>query len=219
MAGIEMTTTRTLGILHGGASYHLRTLADPRVGDRVDRVLYLPELITRALDELDVLLVCDRVHPDLLQRRADAVLDVARRGGTIVVLGEVHAERWIPGLRWEPRPTNFWWWRTGEDPGIRPRNPEHSLWRSLQHRDVTWHFHGLLHPPRGATVLAAVEENGRDSGSILYEDRVSTAGRIVVTTMDPTYHHGSNFMPAASRFLHGLLHWVTQSATLPGGCD
>ncbi|MDQ4025806.1 MAG: hypothetical protein M3217_10015 [Actinomycetota bacterium] len=205
-----MTRTPMTGIIHCGTSYHLRTLADPRVADRVDRELYLPRLTSAALAGLDVLVVCDRVHPGLLQRHADELLDVARRGGTLVVLGEVHAEHWIPGLRWEPRPTNFWWWRTGEDPGIRPRSPEHPLWRSLEHRDVTWHFHGLLHPPSGVTVLAAVEENGRDSGSILYEDRVTTRGRLVVTTMDPTYHHGSNFMPAATRLLHGVLDWVTQ---------
>ncbi len=171
-----MTTTPTTGILHCGTSYHLRTLADPRVAERVDRELYLPRLESAGLADLDVLVVCDRVHPGLLRRHADELLDVARRGGTLVVFGEVHAERWVPGLRWEPRPTNFWWWRTGEDPGIRPRSPEHALWRRLQHRDVTWHFHGLLHPPRGATVLAALEENGGDSGSILYEDRVTTRG-------------------------------------------
>jgi hypothetical protein len=32
--------------------------------------------------------------------------------------------------------------------------------------------------------------------------------------MDPTHHHGSNFMPAATRLLHGLLRWL--AAEPPG---
>ncbi len=203
-----MLSRPRIGVLHGGASYHLRTLADPRVARHVDQPLYLPDLEPAALDGIDVLLVCDRVHPELLRRRAVDVLGVARRGGTLAVLGEVHAERWIPGLSLEPRPTNFLWWRTGDDPGIRPRSPEHPLWSRLRARDVTWHFHGLLHPPPGATPLVVVEEDGRDAGAILYEDRATTRGRLLITTMDPTYHHGSNFMPAASGFLLGLLDWL-----------
>jgi hypothetical protein len=27
--------------------------------------------------------------------------------------------------------------------------------------------------------------------------------------MDPVHHHGSNFMPAATRLLHNLLRWVS----------
>lgn len=133
---------------------------------------------------------------------------MAERGGTLVVLGENRVHEWLPGLEWEPRPTNFWWWRTGEDPGIRVRAPHHSIWRFLTAREVTWHYHGLLHVTAGVTPLAVLEEESREAGVLLYEDRTTTAGRIVVTTLDPIYHHGSNFMPAASGFLRGLLRWL-----------
>ncbi|MFF8581915.1 iron chelate uptake ABC transporter family permease subunit [Streptomyces albidoflavus] len=43
---------------------------------------------------------------------------------------------------------------------------------------------------------------------LLYEDRVSTPGRLLVTTMDPVYHHGSRFMPGATQLLLGLLRWT-----------
>ncbi len=207
--------SRRIGILHGGASYHLRTLQDKRVATIVDRALYLPELAPGTLDSLDVLVVCDRVHPGLLARHADDVLGVARRCGTVAVLGEVHAERWVPGLRFDPRPTNFWWWRTGEDPGIRTRAPGHAIWKHLTTSDVTWHFHGLLHPPPDATALVTFEQDGRETGTLLYEDAATLAGRLLVTTMDPTYHHGSNFMPAASGFLLGLLASLADDADQP----
>ncbi|MDR1647992.1 MAG: hypothetical protein LBR88_08170 [Zoogloeaceae bacterium] len=45
---------------------------------------------------------------------------------------------------------------------------------------------------------------------MFYEDRVSTPGRIFVTTLDPCYHHGSRFMPAASRLLRGFLPWLAR---------
>lgn len=201
-----------IGLLHGGASYHLATLADPVVTEHVAHPLYLPELDTPTarteLDTLDTLIVCDRLHPGLLRRHASMLRGIPERGGTLVVLGEVRAHTWLPGLRWSPRPTNFWWWRTGEDPGIHTHAPDHPIWTHLNTDDVVWHYHGLLHPPAGATALATVREHDRTAGVILFEDRASTPGRLVVTTMDPVHHHGSNFMPAATRLLHGLLRWL-----------
>lgn len=215
-----------IGLLHGGASYHLNTLADVS-----GHPIYLPDLArdTGPLDELDTLVVFDRLHPGLLRRHADALLTIPRRGGTLVVLGEVEAHTWIPGLRWSPRPTNFWWWRTGEDPGIRLHRPDHPIWRHLGPDDVRWHFHGVLHPAPTATALVTADGSDGPAGVLLYEDVFSedvfsegvfsegvldddtagTPGSIVVTTMDPVHHHGSNFMPAASRLLHGLLRWLS----------
>jgi hypothetical protein len=201
-----------IGLLHGGASYHLATLADPVVTEHVAVPVYLPELATPAtrieLDTLDTLVVCDRLHPGLLRRHAEVLRGIPARGGTLVVLGEVEAHTWLPDLRWSPRPTNFWWWRTGDDPGIHSHAPGHPIWTHLNADDVVWHYHGLLHPPAGVTVLASVHEQGRTAGVILYEDVVSTPGRLVVTTMDPVHHHGGNFMPAATRLLHGMMRWL-----------
>ncbi len=33
-----------------------------------------------------------------------------------------------------------------------------------------------------------------DDGVLLYEDEVSISGRLIVTTLDPVYHHGSNLL-------------------------
>lgn len=54
---------------------------------------------------------------------------------------------------------------------------------------------------RGAEVLAT----DRDGLAALYADEVSTPGRLVVTSLDPIYHHGSHFMPATTRFLDRFL--------------
>ena len=198
-----------IGIVHGGASYHLVTLADPRVAGRCDREIYLPRLGPADLVGLDAVIVADRLHPRLLRERAGALRGFAEQGGTLVVLGENDVHTWLPGVDWSPRPTNFWWWLTGDDLGVRSRQPRHPLWEHLGRRAVTWHYHGLLTPPPGAEALVVVEEDGRDAGVLLYDDRVSTAGRILATTLDPTYHHGSNFMPGATQFLYGLHDWLS----------
>jgi hypothetical protein len=53
-------------------------------------------------------------------------------------------------------------------------------------------------------VLAA-----RDGGgAVFYIDRVSTAGTLIVTCLDPLWHFGSYFMPATERFLDGFFPWL-----------
>lgn len=70
--------------------------------------------------------------------------------------------------------------------------------------DMTWHHHGHFTPAPGAVSLV----DHVDGGSIFYDDRVSTRGRMLVTSLDPFYHHGSHFMPTTTRFLDGFLPWL-----------
>jgi hypothetical protein len=64
-------------------------------------------------------------------------------------------------------------------------------------------FSGLQ---RVAETLVATE----DGGSVLYVDKVTTPGTMVVTSLDPMYHFGSYFMSATERFLDGFLPWVME---------
>ena len=66
----------------------------------------------------------------------------------------------------------------------------------------------------GAETLIAVppDAEGHDGGALLYDDCVSTPGRLLVSTLDPFYHHGSRFMPATTRFLDGFLPWACDLA-------
>lgn len=210
----------SIGVLHGGASYHLNTLRDQELVALGARSLYLPEVAAdpdAALGDLDRVLVFDRLHTQLLGRCAAALLDVPARGGSLAVLGEARAHSWLPGVEVQERETNFWWWRTGEDPGIRLLVKEHPVWRYIGQSSVVWHFHGLLHPPADAVPLVVVQDSGSESpaGSILYQQswpRDGRSGTLLVASMDPVFHHGSNFMPAATRLLHDLLGWLGAAA-------
>jgi hypothetical protein len=67
------------------------------------------------------------------------------------------------------------------------------------------HHHGVLAPPTGAEVLLAAP----DVAAVVYLDRTSTAGTMLVSTIDPLAHFGHTGAPNAAGFLDALLLWVT----------
>lgn len=114
---------------------------------------------------------------------------------------------WLPGVTFEYRETNYWWWlEPGARLGATVADPDHGLFRYLTLADATWHHHGVLHPPEGAQTLLALE----GGGAVLYLDRVTTPGTLVVAALDPISHFGSYFMPATERLLDGFLPWAVE---------
>lgn len=202
----------SLAVLDGGTYYHHESIHGDRYRDRFDRVIYAPDLAADDLADVDTLIVPDRINPVLLRRHEQLLRDFLKPDRTLVIFGENEAESWAPGVRWSPRPTNYWWWL---DKSARPvqqlAKPEHELFHHVPFSDTIWHFHGTLLPPPGADALITVAgdpEHGDPGGALLYDDRVTTPGRLLVSTLDPFYHHGSHFMPAATRFLDGFLGWA-----------
>jgi hypothetical protein len=211
----------SLAILDGGTFFHHAAIHGARYCELFDRTIYMPELTPAQLDGVAVLIVPDRIHPDLLRANRQILIDFAQSGGTLVVFGENQAETWLPGVSWAPRPTNFWWWLDkNAQPPQRLVAPEHELFQAISFADTIWHFHGMLKPPPRAQTLIEVPPDAanRDAGgALLYDDRVTTAGRLIVSTLDPFYHHGSNFMPATTKFLDGFLPWARAMAHSSGG--
>ncbi|WP_245532955.1 hypothetical protein [Corynebacterium ulceribovis] len=192
-------------------------MRDPAVLAHQPTWFYLPKLQPGDLDGFETVILADRMHPDLVRAHADEFLEVAQRGNTLVVLGINEAETWVPGLIHMDRPTNFWWWSVGEDPGIRLDSPTHPAWKYLTSKATIWHHHGAyLSESAGAQTLVRLDEknaagNWEEVGAIVLEDSSSTPGRIITTSLDPFFHHGSNFMPGSTRFLYSLLRWVDHS--------
>lgn len=193
--------------IHPGAYYHIQSFETPRYAGYFDRLVRPEDLGRVRLEDFSVVLIPCRTPGDRLVERAGQLADYLAAGGTVVVTGENEFSQFLPNIRFTPQPTNWWWWlEPGADLGVRIAAPEHALFRHLGQRDLTWHLHGWFDAPGGAEVLAV---NG-EGKPILYIDEVTTGGRMVVTSLDPFFHHGSHFMPATTRFLDGFLPWMRE---------
>lgn len=195
-----------IAAIDGGAFYHRESLTGARYRDFFDTLIYVRDLPSADLSPYDAVIATDRVHPRLLASSSAQFQAYLDRGGTVVAMGETRPDLWLPRVRWTYRPTNFWWWLDPQASlGLTAATPEHPLFRDLTLADATWHYHGVFHPPDGAVPVIGL---AREDGVLLYDDRVSTRGRMIVTSLDPFYHHGSHFMPATTRFLDRFLPWL-----------
>jgi hypothetical protein len=202
---------RGLAAVYGGSAQHHRTLTEPKYAHHLTGgLIYLPELAETDLTGYRGLLIPERLHRGQLDRAADRVLELLNAGGTVIAFsGGEPLPEFLPGVRWQHRPTNFWWWLEPDaDLGVRLGDEDHPLFRRLSLRDCTWHYHGVLEPPEGAHVLVKLTTGE----ALLYVDRVSTPGTVVVSTLDPISHYGGYFMPATGRFLDAFLPWAAETS-------
>jgi hypothetical protein len=191
--------------VHPGAYYHIESFEAPRYAGLFDRLVRPEDLAAERLEDHAVVLIPCRTPADRMEPHKQQLRAYLDNGGTIIATGESESQLFLPGIKFTPQPTNFWWWLTpGADLGVRITKPEHSLFERLAQRDLTWHLHGWFDVPDGAEVLAVNGENK----PILYIDEVTTRGRMIITSLDPFFHHGSHFMPATTRFLDGFLPWM-----------
>lgn len=201
-----------IGSLESGASYHTFTFAG-RYAGRLARRLRPEALEPAALADLDALIVACRTPARRLGPCSATLRAWTEAGGLLIVLGETRPDLWLDGIRFRSCHTNFWWWlEPGAELGIEILAPAHPLFRRLDRAALTWHVHGFLEAGPAARPLVAQ----RDGGCILLEEP-RAAGRLLLTTLDPVYHHGSFFMPATTRFLDGLFAWLEEGAPSDSG--
>ncbi|WP_430469766.1 hypothetical protein [Thalassospira lucentensis] len=193
-----------LAIIDTGTYYHHRVIHEDRFGHFFDQAIYIRDLCKTDLSAITTLIVPCRTDPAHLVAHRKLFADFLNDGKTVVAMGSTGPDKWLDDINWRFTPTNFWWWKEGGSLNLEIAEPEHSLFDYVKLADATWHHHGLLTPPAGATSLI----NANKAGSIFYDDRVTSPGRKIVTTLDPMYHHGNHFMPATSRFLDGFLPWL-----------
>jgi hypothetical protein len=194
--------TISLAALHPGAFYHCETLEGARYKDLFGRLIVPETLNEQVLSDVRTLMIPSRTNPDRLRPHLPLLMRFLGSGGTLVAMGETFQDTWLPNVSFTPVETNYWWWlQTGAKLGVSLANPDHPLMNGMQTEDVTWHLHGWYNPPEGVDTLITDGE----SRSIFYVDETSYRGRLVITSLDPCYHHGSHFMPATTRFLDRFL--------------
>ncbi|MHA7878975.1 MAG: hypothetical protein ACX931_04230 [Saccharospirillum sp.] len=200
--------TNRIAALDGGTYYHHFTLTDPEIACYIDKTLYLRELRAGSLDDVETLLIPSRTNPDLLAAHSDLWLEFLERGGRLVVMGETEPQTWLPNIDFTPVPTNFWWWLDPEATlGLTLEKEDHPLFGFMTLDDATWHYHGYFGVPSGAQTLLGSPEGG----AVLYEDTRQYPGTLLLTSLDPCYHHGSFFMPNATRFLTKFMRYLSKA--------
>ncbi|MEM9754356.1 MAG: hypothetical protein AAF914_00100 [Pseudomonadota bacterium] len=196
-----------LAAIDGGMAYHTRTLRQGRFAPLFDALIRLPALSDADLSQFSTIVIPCRTNGRRLARDRDRLAAFVDAGGFLVVLGETRPNLFLDGVTFDPVPTNFWWWLDpGADLGVRISAPHHPLMASLSPADVTWHVHGTLHLAEGGTTLASWQSGDR-GGPIMVETQRGH-GRLLLTSLDPVYHHGSGFMPATTRFLDVFFPWL-----------
>jgi hypothetical protein len=192
-----------IAALHPGAFYHIEALEGLRYAHLFDQLIRPEALTAEALAGARTLLVPCRTHPARVAPHWPLIERFLGRGGTLVAMGETFHDKWIPGVVLHPVPTDWWWWLSpGATLGVKIAAPAHPLLAGLTPRDTAWHLHGWFAARAGATAM--IED--ADGRAVMLEDAVTwQPGRVVMTTLDPFYHHGSHFMPATTRFLDRFL--------------
>ncbi|MER1998425.1 MAG: hypothetical protein ABS882_01520 [Lysinibacillus sp.] len=197
---------RKIAVIHGGHAPHYRTFNEPKFNQYIEKLIYQRDFQESDLEGIDVLIVPSQLHLETLLSIEPAINRFADKGGIVVAFGP-QPKQWLPKQNWELRETNFWWWlEEGADSGLRMVAPNYPLFRDghLNESACTWHQHGVFHLEEGMESLIDM----KDGGSLMYVDKVNTAGTWIVTTLDPDFHYGSYFMPATEKFLDGFFPWL-----------
>ena len=199
--------SKKIALIESGTYYHYFAMNDERFKSNFDELIYAPNLSGVDLSRFDVVIVADRNHIKYLVENKDKLVNFALKGGILCVLGENSVEKWIDGVNFVKTDTNFWWWLDEKgDIGYKQANLEHPLFENLTFDECKWHYHGVYNPQNSATkIIEREDEFG--GGTILYEEKFGD-GKLIVTSLDPFFHIGSNFMPNTSKFLKGLLSYL-----------
>ncbi|MEM7045138.1 MAG: hypothetical protein AAF543_20205 [Pseudomonadota bacterium] len=192
----------TLAAIDGGTYFHHQSLYEAPFGHYFDERIYVQDVSATDLSACKALLLPCRLNADLIAVFKDQLVDYMRAGGTLVAMGETFPDRWLPGIAFTACETNFWWWVEGlPGPDIQIVDTDHPLMAGMTADHAIWHLHGHFRTSPAQRPL--IDEVG---GTLLFEDTKTYApGRLIATSLDPMYHHGSHFMPATTRFLDVFL--------------
>ncbi|MEM6730816.1 MAG: hypothetical protein AAF658_04630 [Myxococcota bacterium] len=199
-----------IAAIDAGLSYHTRTLREPPFDRYFGRLIPLRELSGASLGDLPLLMIPCRTHGARLARVRDQLAEYVEGGGTLVVMGETHPQLFLDGVEFTREKTNYWWWLDPDGQlGVERSALEHPLVSSLKEEDLNWHVHGTLLLSEPSQTLLRWESEAHPGDSVM-SLQPRGRGQLLLTTLDPIYHHGSGFMPATTRFL---------SAFLPALCE
>ena len=190
--------------LTSGSAAETTTLGEPRYRDRLAGVVYTGQPPGSRLDGAGAVWVPEGTPRRRMIAFAPALDAVLARGGSVLLFGD-HQAGWPATAAWTYRPAG------GAGQTVTPAG---SAWAGtgLGAAAGRLHHHGVLTPPPGADVLLAAP----DGAAVVYLDQASTAGTLLVSTVDPLAHFGHTGATEAAAFLDALLPWVQHTLLTNG---
>lgn len=190
--------------LHSGTYYNLASLFKGSFVKYLHNTAYLAQLKEDDIKSADILLVTDSLVPRHLILHKEIFRNFLKSGRTLVVCGRNDPELWLEGIEYKELPFNFWWWLDKENNDIQicQDDEKHELFKYISFENLIYHFHGGYKKLHGAK--SAIKSTLDDNVSI-YQECDFGGGRLILTSLDPFFHHGCYFMPNASKFGEGLL--------------
>ncbi len=61
---------KKIGVIYSGNEAHYRTFHEPKINQFITKLIYHPEFLTTAIDDLDVLIVPSQLNGELLMQGA-----------------------------------------------------------------------------------------------------------------------------------------------------
>ncbi|MEM8976678.1 MAG: hypothetical protein AAGD43_31910 [Pseudomonadota bacterium] len=189
---------KRLACLHGGAHSERLSLRRSVCADYLAAAIYLLDLPKTDLSQFDGLIIPEGLNQRKLDAASAQLVRFLNGSGTVFLFGDQPTE-WLPSVRWRfavaglPEPNH-----------LRVASPSHPFHKAFKPIDF-YHQHGSFLPPEGAEVLMTK----RNGDVVLYVDEVSTAGRLMVTSLDLMHHVDGFFSnPISTRFFDRFLPWV-----------
>ena len=168
--------------------------------------------------EYDVLVFPRGTDEEVIYQAKDKVKDFLNRGRVLISFGEV-SKNWIPGCRWggvipeDDGPLQIC--KTDSDKAQKSLKHDDLLliFKGLSSDDLHWHkgatgwcCHGHLLPPKNAEIMV-VNTLGN---SMMYIDRESTKGTILVTSQLDAICHAFHGVTSAKVLLDNCLEWAKE---------
>lgn len=200
-----------IAALDSGTAFHIVSLHYPPFNTFFKKIIYLPGFKENDLVDIDILIVTCSSHLELLIEHKQLFLNFLNKGKTLVVMGRNNPEKWLPNIEKYSIPFNYWWWLKKENEfDMEVTKEQHILLDYIKFEDMIWHYHGAYEIPKDAVPVLVHKTNKK---AIYFEQENYLGGGLIVTSLDPFFHHGSFFMPNTTKFAAGFLKYLSERKT------
>ncbi|MDY3245382.1 hypothetical protein [Campylobacter sp.] len=192
--------------LNSGSSFHINSLTKGILSKELYKIPYLKELCKNDVKDADILWVSCTSPVDLLIEKKRIFIDYLQDGKTLVVTGRNDPHLWLEGIEEVQLPFNFWWWLDKNEQIDALKDDENAkIFNYIDFKDMLWHFHnGYKKLPNSSS---AIKYKYDDKISI-FQEASYMGGKLILSSLDPLFHHGSFFMPNATKLAIAMIKYL-----------